>query len=118
MKPLLILLAATVCAVAFASAAEARPRPARCVIRSAETPTWRGPCLFTAERNGSFGVSPPAGRSFPGGISLISLAVISRGVGEVRGLTRDGINSRWGEALRSPTDPACWIGDDFSVCVY
>ena len=118
MKRLLIALTVAFAGLAVASAADARPRPARCVIRSADSPTWRGPCLFTAERNGSFAVTPPAGRRFPDGITMISLGIVSRGVGEVRGLTRDGINSRWGEALRSPSDPACWVGDDFSVCVY
>ncbi len=98
-----------------ATAAEARP--ARCVIASAGSPTWRGACDFLAERGGSFGVRPYRG-TFADGISDISVSLISPGVAEVRGLTSDGINSRWGEARRSRRDPACWVGEDFSVCVY
>lgn len=100
----------------IATAAEARP--ARCVIASAGAPTYRGPCEFTPDRGGSFAVSPGRVANFPNGISIISLFIISPGVGEVRGLTRQGINSRWGEARRSRRDPACWVGADFSLCVY
>lgn len=34
----------------------------------------------------------------------------------VRGLTSEGINSRWGEAKRSKKDKSCWIGEDFKIC--
>jgi hypothetical protein len=98
-----------------ATAAEARP--ARCVVASAGAPVWRGPCDFVAERGGSFGIRPYRG-AFPGGITDISVTVLRPGLADVRGLTRQGINSRWGEARRSARDRACWIGSDFSVCVY
>lgn len=103
-------------ALAVASA-EAKPRPARCVIDAAGAPRWSGPCQFEAERGGSFSVTPARGR-FQNGVTSISLAIVSAGVGEVRGLTSSGVNSRWGEARRSPRDRACWIGADFSLCVY
>ena len=99
------------------SGAEAKPRPARCVIDAAGAPRWSGPCRFEAERGGSFTVTPTRGR-FQNDVTLISLAVTSAGNGEVRGLTAAGINSRWGPARRSPRDRACWIGADFSLCVY
>lgn len=108
-------LLATLGALALPAAADARS--ARCVIQSAGAPIWRGACDFIPDRGGSFGIQPLRGR-FPGGISDISVSVIEPGVAEVRGLTRDGINSRWGEARRSRRDPACWVGEDFSVCVY
>lgn len=98
-----------------ATAAEARP--ARCVITSEENPTFRGPCNFVAERGGSFSVTPTRG-VFMEGIEDISVSIIRPGVAEVRSLTSDGINSRWGEARRSRRDPACWVGEDFSICVY
>ena len=101
----------------FLAAAPAAARPARCVIQSAGEPTWRGACNFIPDGGGSFAVDPAHGR-FPGGISDISVSLVSPGVAEVRGLTRDGINSRWGEARRSRRDPACWVGEDFGVCVY
>jgi len=98
-----------------ATAAEARP--ARCVVASDGNATWRGACNFLAERGGSFSISAYRG-AFLEGISDISVSLVSRGVAEVRGLTSDGINSRWGEARRSRRDPACWVGEDFSICVY
>ena len=113
-----LALAALILTLGIAAAAAAAPRPARCVIASAGSQTWQGPCQFHAERGGSFTVTPPQGRSFGDGISSISLTIIEPGVGDVRGLTGDGINSRWGEARRSPRDRACWVGTDFSLCVY
>ena len=121
MKHTLTLLTAAVAltaATAFAvSAAEAKPRPARCVIDAAGAPRWSGPCRFEAERGGSFTITPARGR-FQNGVTSISLAIHHAGMGEVRGLTAAGVNSRWGEARRSPRDRACWIGADFSLCVY
>jgi hypothetical protein len=109
---------ALVAAAAFPTVlADAKPRPARCVIDAAGAPRWSGPCTFEAERGGSFTVTPARGR-FQNGVSSISLAIVSPGVAEVRGLTSSGVNSRWGEVRRSPRDRACWIGADFSLCVY
>jgi hypothetical protein len=114
---------AALASFAFASvpadaSSASRNRLVRCVIASAGAPTWRGPCWFTPEgRDGSFSVAPQRG-DFADGIGSISLMVNRPGVGEVRGLTAQGINSNWGTARRSPRDRACWIGEDFSVCVY
>lgn len=110
-------LAAFALAAAAFSATPALARPARCVVSGSDMPTWRGPCRFLPERGGSFSISPGRG-SFGDGIDLISVSIVSPGVAEVRGLTDDGINSRWGEARRSRRDRACWVGEDFSICVY
>lgn len=75
-------------------------------------------CDFQADgRDGSFVLSARGrqGELLPG-ISLVTVSVISPGLAEVRGLTRDGINSRWGEARRSARDGACWDGGDFRIC--
>ena len=121
MKPILTLTAAALAltaATAFTlSQAQAKPRPARCVIDAAGAPRWSGPCQFQAERGGSFTITPVRG-AFQNGVSSIGLAIVRPGLAEVRGLTRAGVNSRWGEARRSPRDRACWIGADFSLCVY
>ncbi len=118
MKIALAAAAASATALSLAATAYAEPRQARCVISSSEGSRYAGPCRFQAERGGSFTVSPARGRSFPGGVSSISVAVGGRGEADVRGLTRDGINSRWGAATRSRRDRACWVGSDFSVCAY
>ena len=121
MRSILILAAAAVALTAAftipAAPAAAKPRPARCVIDAAGAPRWSGPCQFEAGPGGSFTITPTRGR-FQNQVSSISLAVHHAGMGEVRGLTAAGINSRWGEARRSPRDRACWIGPDFSLCVY
>ncbi|MEB3230609.1 MAG: hypothetical protein VKJ64_06350 [Leptolyngbyaceae bacterium] len=76
---------------------------------------FQGDCIFTQfDGNGSFSIQAPSG--LIDGSSSVSLAVIEPGVAEVRGLTVDGINSRWGEARRSDADPACWVGSDFTIC--
>jgi hypothetical protein len=111
-----LMLAAAAFGLVFVST-PAAARPARCVVQSAGTPAWRGACNYIPDRGGSFAIAPMRGR-FPGGVGDISVSLVSQGTAEVRGLTRDGINSRWGEARRSRRDPACWIGEDFSVCVY
>ena len=115
MKKMILLAGATLALLASPATAA---RTARCVIQSEGEATWRGPCRFFPDgRGGSFAVAPVRG-SFGDGIDLISVSVISPGVAEVRGNTSDGINSRWGEARRSRRDPACWVGEDFSVCAY
>ena len=107
---------AAIALIALPVAAEAKPRPATCSIKSNGTSDYRGPCRFTPDEKGSFAIEPLRQRFFPGGISQISVWMISPGVAEVRGLTREGINSRWGEARRSRKYPACWTGDDFTIC--
>jgi len=118
MKLALALAAATAAAFASPAPAEAAGRNARCVIASNGQPTYRGPCIFSAERGGTFHVAPPRGREFPGGQTGISVEIVEPGVAEVYGLTPTGPASRWGTAVRSRRDRACWEGPDFSVCAY
>lgn len=97
---------------------DAVARSARCVVIGAGAPPYKGKCDFSADDGvGSFSITPTGKPAF-GGATVINVSVISPGVAEVRGLTRDGISSRWGEAKRSKTDPACWVGSDFKICVY
>jgi hypothetical protein len=103
--------------LALASAAHARPRTARCAISTEEAP-YRGPCRFLPSGGGSFALEPVRGHRFFGEITGISVEMTGRGEAEVRGLTTSGVNSRWGAARRSRRDPACWEGQDFSVCAY
>jgi hypothetical protein len=118
MKTALALALALAGGAALLPLHSAEARAARCVVASNGVGTYRGPCDFLAERGGSFSVAPPRGRSFPGGVTAISVAVEDPGVAEVRGLTAQGINSRWGTAQRSRRDRACWVGSDFTVCAY
>lgn len=117
MKILVSLLALGAALDFVPASAEAKPRAARCVIDAAGTPRWSGPCQFAPERGGSFTIFPSRGR-FSNGTTSIGLTMIRPGVGEVRGVTALGVNSRWGQATRSRRDGACWVGADFSLCVY
>lgn len=93
----------------------AMARPVRCVITGSIQ--YRGKCDFT-RAGASFSLAPIGRASFPGGVNPVNVAIVSPGIAEVRGLTREGINSRWGEARRSKRDPACWDGSDFRICAY
>jgi hypothetical protein len=114
-----LALALVAIAAVFAIAAPASAKKAaRCVIASAGNPDYRGPCAFLPDKGGSFGLEAIGKRGFSPDIVSISVWIVEPGVAEVRGLTRDGINSRWGEARRSKRDRACWDGADFRICVY
>lgn len=68
------------------------------------------------EKNGSFSIRRHGAQPIlPSNIDL-SVSIVSAGVAEARGLTTDGLNSRWGRAERSRVNPACWTGADFEIC--
>ena len=117
MKPLFVLAAALPAFAAVTAEAQSG-RAARCVIVSNGAPTFRGPCHFLAERGGTFTVTPLRAAEFPSGHTGISVAVVAAGRAEVHGMTPRGPASRWGTAVRSRRDRACWNGQDFSVCAY
>ena len=75
-------------------------------------------CRFIPDEGGSFTIehADPKRTVFFGEIMSVSVTIISPGVAEVRGLTRQGVNSRWGEARRMANDRACWQGSDFKIC--
>lgn len=116
MKRIAVWIASFVMTQQFLLAA-AIARPARCVVNSAGAAAYNGKCEFSSETGGSFSIMATGKPAF-NGATVISVSVTLPGVAEVRGLTRDGINSRWGEAKRSKEDPACWVGSDFKICVY
>jgi len=91
---------------------------ARCLIKQSGVTTYSGDCAFHLERGGSFSIRRPDGESIQPGVTDINVSIVSPGVAEVRGLTTDGINSRWGAATRSTADGACWTGSDFEICAY
>ena len=89
----------------------------RCRVRSAGLPEWQGLCTLEGGKGG-FALTPVGTPDFGGGISTVSVTLDGKGAAEVRGLTADGINSRWGVAERSAPDRVCWVGVDFEVCVW
>lgn len=104
-------------ALSAAATPAAPEKTARCVITTNDA-TYRGPCRFVSERGGHFSVRKVGRGTILPNITDVSVYVLSPGRADVRGLTTDGINSRWGSATRSRQDPACWVGSDFRICAY
>lgn len=113
--PKLLTMAAIL--LLISQAALAADRVVSCTITTGSKTAYNGPCLFIPEAGGSFSLSNTK-RQGPlfDDIGVLSVSIITKGRAEVRGLTSDGINSRWGEAKRSTKDAACWEGSDFSIC--
>ncbi len=111
-----LLAVALTALVAATSTLQARP--VKCLI---ETPgeVFQGQCDFDPGQRGSFSLSatPGSGR-FLSTASVVSVGIYAPGRADVRGLTRDGISSRWGEAVRSTRERACWRGADFRICAW
>jgi hypothetical protein len=85
----LVLTAAMVPAIA-------KDKDARCLIRQNGVTTYSGVCHFQLEKGGSFSIRRQDARPILPNITDISVTIVATGVAEVRGLTTDGINSRWG----------------------
>jgi hypothetical protein len=91
----------------------------KCEISSANTIDFKGNCIFGSEKGGSFALSSVHKKKpLYKGVAVITVSMVKKGVAEVRGLTENGNNSRWGEAKRSEKDKACWEGEDFKVCAW
>jgi hypothetical protein len=110
---------AIVLTLSFTTVTFVQARDAQCKILQGEKVVYKGICDFRADgANGSFALlSKGKNGNLFRQVSVVSVAVTSPGVAEVRGLTNNGINSRWGEAKRSTLDAACWAGTDFRICV-
>lgn len=110
--------ALTICTIfAAETSAGAAEKTANCTISSGSKTVFNGKCIFTPEEGGSFYLSSPKqdGYLFDE-IITVSVFVTEKGLAEVRGLTKNGNNSRWGEARRSRKDKSCWEGSDFRIC--
>lgn len=101
------------------STASASAANARCIISQKDSVSeYAGPCEFWEGQHGSFHVAPqPLSRDMLGTMG-ISVYIVHPGEAQVRGLSRDGVNSFWGVAIRSKREPACWVSVDFTLCVY
>ncbi len=104
--------------LSIAVMAQGKSRLVDCRVESEGKVQVSGKCRFTPDEGGSFTLehSDPKRTIFFGEIMSITVSIVSPGVAEVRGLTRQGVNSRWGEARRSASDRACWQGSDFKIC--
>jgi hypothetical protein len=118
--PIICAAAAGMALLAFGAPVSAKD--AKCVIKTNDG-SYAAACTFSRSPGGSFSIGPVGRPDFfdhaPGepGVTTISVDIEGENA-EVHGLTTDGVNSRWGPATRSKRDPACWVGEDFSVCLY
>lgn len=113
-------LAASVLGAALAAPclAQGKSRLVDCRVESEGKVQVSGKCRFTPDTGGSFTLehADPKRTVVFGEIMSVTVSIVSPGVAEVRGLTRQGVNSRWGEARRMANDRACWQGSDFKIC--
>lgn len=94
-------------------------RTVTCQIDERNQTTFKGKCIFNSFEGGSFyltNINPekPLFRS----IMDVSVIILEPSVAEVRGQVKGGLNSRWGQAIRSSKQKACWVGHDFKVCAW
>ncbi|MEM7739608.1 MAG: hypothetical protein AAF225_02260 [Pseudomonadota bacterium] len=90
-------------------------KTAQCVLWPGE---YRGDCVFEPRGKGSFSVTREDGRPFYDDVLEVVVMIYAKGEANVRGRVEDGTTAEWGDAMRSESYPACWIGSDFSVCAY
>lgn len=88
---------------------------ATCVLWPGE---YRGDCMFDPRGRGSFSLKREDGTPFYENVMEIMVFIFGDGQADVRSIDQNGEHQRWGEATRSESYPACWIGSDFSVCAY
>ena len=109
-----LVLVASVSALLLPIAALAKP--ATCTIKQNGAIQFSGRCdVQPFGGDGSFSIVNSEGGVLVPGVTQVSVALL-RGMAEVRGLTVDGIHSRWGSARRNVNNPACWDGADFQIC--
>ena len=77
---------------------------------------FEGDCLYESLGFESFSIKPANQDQNILGSLQVTVWVENDEIVEVRGLTTDGINSRWGRVRRSMEDPDCWVGEDFLIC--
>jgi hypothetical protein len=77
---------------------------------------YAGPCTVLSDDESTGIVLPETTPEFEQIVS-IGLFEFEPGQWEVRGLTTDGLNSRWGTATRVSGEETCWQGSDFRICV-
>lgn len=93
---------------------------AHCEIEKGGKDLLIGSCRFRQfGGNGSFSVYPKSrDERFEGDLTSLTLTVTSPGVGDLKGLVRDGTAENWGTASLDSLQQACWKGNSFRLCIY
>ena len=112
-------LGACILVLPLAIPAMAAGRVVNCKIDNSGVPSFKGKCLFLPEKGGSFSLqNTKRDQPIMDGLLDVHVYIVEKGVAEVSSVTVNGINSRWGEATRSSTEKACWVGNGFKVCAW
>lgn len=119
-KKTLLLTSTLFCSFLFISPiASAAGKTAKCQIDENGKTIYKGKCTFTPQGNGSFYLS---GTSLSKSIGLEGLMVWieEKNVAVVQGPKFRGGAETWGQAVRSTTQKACWVGEgnSFKVCAW
>ena len=95
----------------------AAPKSATCQINEGGRQLYKGKCQFEAQGSGSFYISHP---SFVQKVGVEGLMVIveRKNQAVVQATRIGGGGSIWGEAIRSQTQKACWVGNNFKICAW
>lgn len=91
-------------------------RLAQCRVSNDYGESFEGDCLYESLGYESFSIMPANQDQSILGSLQVTVWVENDEIVEVRGLTTDGINSRWGQVRRSIEDADCWVGEDFIIC--
>jgi hypothetical protein len=91
-------------------------KTAECEIMMGNQIVFNDKCVFISTQDGSFSLSNLK-KDDPlfDNILVVTVNIERKSVADIHGLTKDGVNSRWGEAERSNEDKSCWVGSDFKV---
>ena len=95
----------------------AAPKSAICQIDEGGRQLYKGKCQFEAQGGGSFYISHP---SFVQKVGVEGLMVMveRKNQAVVQATRIGGGGSIWGEAIRSQTQKACWVGNNFKICAW
>lgn len=112
------LIAVATLVVSFSSV-NAFAKTATCQVDDSGVTLYKGACTFTPQGGGSFYISGKAlNRSV--GVAGIMVYIEQPNFAVVQGTKPQGGASTWGEAVRSSTQKACWVGvqSDFKICAW
>ena len=97
----------------------AAPKSVTCQIDENGKTASKGKCTFIPSAGGAFTLmNQSPNKPLFRNIMDVSVYITERNHADVSVSLSDGHNSRWGEAMRSQSQKACWVGSDLKVCAW
>lgn len=99
------------------SITQAKAKNATCQVDEGGKTLYKGACKFEPQGGGSFYISHP---NMTQKVKVEGLMVIieSKDYAVVQATKLGGGGSMWGDAVRSQTQKACWVGSSFKICAW